>query len=1119
MKVPRRSWWLALFLIPLGLGLARLEFNVEVLDLLPADLPVVQGLRLYQQHFANTRELVITLDSPDPDHTEHAAAALAELLVNQTELQASVVWQPPWQDQPGQTAELIAYAWLNQAPNAWSDLQHRLQPDHIHPWLELVRERLATSFSPAELARAAYDPFDLTRLPAANPASRLQSNGGEELFSSSDGTFRVLFVQAPATLDNYRACVQWFQLLRDTVDAWHLSLPSQPTLTIGYTGQPAFMAEIGGGMERDMVRSVAGTTLVIGILFGLVHRRLFPLLWLLLLLSLILACTLALGGLLLGTLNVLSIGFAAILLGLSADYGLVLYQESRIQPHTPARTLQRELTPAILWAALTTSAAFFALTLSRLPGLAQLGTLVTLGILLAAIIMLRLFLPPLLARQRPPDNTDSRDSDIATRPASPAMLSRTASNRPLLLAWLVTGVLPIIAVLLLTRGAPILDHGSGALRPRDSAAYAALEQIKERMERPGEPLWLLMRGTNDAAVAARLDEVGLALDAATRSGWIDGYRLPAALWPNPDQQIANRPVIRTILDRQPLILNALEIQGFTDQAAAFTRQVFLTWEQATEQPAPFLPANPSARWLLDQFVTRGTSGHFALGLIHPAVDPVQLHAHLAPQLDDDDTWLTGWAVLGEQVLLRVRDELRWLSALMLFLLIGALALAFRRPAEVILSLLAVGFSLLCLLTIMAVAGWSWNLMNLMALPLLLGTTVDYSIHMQLALRRHAGNLAAIRRGTGRALLLCGATTFTGFGSLAWSANAGLASLGQICAAGLACATFTAVFLLPAWWRFATRNRPDPGSASHPSNSPTSPQPDKPSRLYRAGCWRLGLAVVRYLPGPLCVLAGRCAATLFRWLRPARFQVVHDNLLPLVNDQPPAAHAAARSLFRQFGTKLADLLRFESGQPVEDLFGELQGADVFFAALESRRGVLLVTPHLGNWEFGAPLLTRRGVKLLALTLEEPHAPLTELRRAARARWGIETLVIQQNPFAFLEVIRQLEQGAAVALLIDRPPPPTAVQVELFGRPFAASIAPAELARASGCIILPVTVLRHQHRYSAQVLPEIHYDRAALRDLNARRQLTQQILRAFEPALRQHPDQWFHFVPIWPPPGAR
>jgi hypothetical protein len=32
--------------------------------------------------------------------------------------------------------------------------------------------------------------------------------------------------------------------------------------------------------------------------------------------------------------------------------------------------------------------------------------------------------------------------------------------------------------------------------------------------------------------------------------------------------------------------------------------------------------------------------------------------------------------------------------------------------------------------------------------------------------------------------------------------------------------------------------------------------------------------------------------------------------------------------------------------------------------------------------------------------------------------------------------------------------------------------------------------------------------------ARQELTQQILRAFEPEIRQHLDQWYQFVPVWP-----
>jgi KDO2-lipid IV(A) lauroyltransferase len=124
-----------------------------------------------------------------------------------------------------------------------------------------------------------------------------------------------------------------------------------------------------------------------------------------------------------------------------------------------------------------------------------------------------------------------------------------------------------------------------------------------------------------------------------------------------------------------------------------------------------------------------------------------------------------------------------------------------------------------------------------------------------------------------------------------------------------------------------------------------------------------------------------------------------------------------------------------------------------------------------------------------------------------------LVVGRDAFAFVEIIKRLQAGEVVAMLIDRPPPPTAVEVQLFGRPFRASVAAAELARAAGCALVPVYVLRDTDGYAAAVLPEISYDRSALGNRAARRELTQEILRAFEPIIRQHPDQWYHFVPLW------
>jgi len=165
------------------------------------------------------------------------------------------------------------------------------------------------------------------------------------------------------------------------------------------------------------------------------------------------------------------------------------------------------------------------------------------------------------------------------------------------------------------------------------------------------------------------------------------------------------------------------------------------------------------------------------------------------------------------------------------------------------------------------------------------------------------------------------------------------------------------------------------------------------------------------------------------------------------------------------------------------------------------------------------LTERGLDFHVITLQEPGERLTDFRREARARWRVKTVVIGNDPFGFVEIIRLLESGATIALLMDRPLPANSTLVQLFGRPFPASVAAAELARASGCALLPGYVIRDGSSYTAHLLPQITYDRPALRDRAARQALTQRIMTAFEPVIQLHPDQWYHFVPIWPKASAR
>lgn len=286
-----------------------------------------------------------------------------------------------------------------------------------------------------------------------------------------------------------------------------------------------------------------------------------------------------------------------------------------------------------------------------------------------------------------------------------------------------------------------------------------------------------------------------------------------------------------------------------------------------------------------------------------------------------------------------------------------------------------------------------------------------------------------------------------------------------------------------------------------------------STLYRGGLWRVGLGAARRLPRSVSCAVGSLGATAYGTLAVTRRRIIESNLAPIVGDGPAAAATAGR-LLREFAIKLVDLWRFEAGVSMDPTFLAGDGWHHLTDALARRRGVLLVTPHLGNWELGAPLLASRGIRLAVVTQAEPGEDFTELRSQARSRQGIDTVVIGRDAFGSIPIIRKLEEGVAVAMLIDRPVA-NATTVELFGRPFAASLAPADLARVTGCAIVGVYVIRSRLGYSAHALPEFGYDRAQLGTRDGRRRFVQDIVRAFEPVIRQYAAQWFHFVPIWAP----
>jgi predicted exporter len=787
----RRPLFIVLVAILAFIGFRGVSFNVNIVDLLPPDLPEVKGLNRFMEDFGMMGELIVTLSEKDAEHLEEAAQSLAEHLRSHTDLVHRAAWQPAWIESPAAAAELPAFLWLNGPPEHVAALAERLEPDPVTARLEEALAALAGSLDPQEIGMSGYDPLGLLT-PGNGEGFNPDDAGigrGDAQFVSEDGTFRCLYVDPPEGVSNYKQQVGWIAKLREAIEAWRADDPARADIVVHYTGEPAFQAEIGGGMEEDMSGSVGLTGLLIMLLFWIMHRRLAPLFNMSILLVLILSITIIAGRLFFGELSVMSVGFAAILLGLAIDYGVIIYQEARQHPTLSGRELRRSITPTILWASITTAAVFFVLNFSSLPGITQLGTLVGTGILVGAAVMLLLFTPGAARAAR-------------VVPAPPLSTSTRSHPR---LALVFSLFVPLLgAGLLAWKGFPPLYTSFDALRPKVSPASDALDELTKRLTpEGGERLPLIVTAESSDAMTGKLPSVIAALDASVAAGHLRGYALVPDLWANRAHQEENRRTfMEKILPKEESLAVALDGAGFAEDPIQLVHTLFDAWRGLLDGPVPSRPHGETSARLLRNIILDGPERFSLLGFADPLPGVAPDVASRA--LEIPGVYVTGWRTLGPAVKPLITHDVRGVFTPMAGVLALMLVLVFRNWRDVTLALACMLFATVTLLATMSVFGMQWNFVNICAFPLLLGTSIDYAIHMILALKRENGDLPTIRRGISRALIFCGGSTMIAFGALARSSNSGLASLGFVCGAGILITMLTAVTFLPHWWRWLNR---------------------------------------------------------------------------------------------------------------------------------------------------------------------------------------------------------------------------------------------------------------------------------------------------------------------------
>ncbi|HRQ88794.1 MAG TPA: MMPL family transporter, partial [Bacteroidia bacterium] len=381
-----------------ALCVLRVHFNAVLYEMLPQDLPEVQGMDRINRYFSRDGQLIVTVKAREAREAEEAMISLETRLVREPRLVSATFRELTLPELVTHGGELLAWLWLNAPPEKLAALGDRLEEGKSESVIAEAMASVQDGFFDQETIVRSYDPLGLAKLGALmGQGDGAEGPSSPDPMSSSDGTFRVMYVEGMGVdFSDYRAAAKWLEKVRavaaDWEAEWERDHGGEDSVAVGLTGTPAFMGEVGTRMEFDMTTSVFSTMVLISLLFWWMHRQTKPLAWLISALMVVLTVTLVVGGILFGDLSVMSAGFAAILMGLAVDYGIVVYREA-YDSGDDARTLRRSVGPGIFWAAATTAAVFLSLNLSSLPGLSEMGNLVAIGIAASAVVMLYGFAP------------------------------------------------------------------------------------------------------------------------------------------------------------------------------------------------------------------------------------------------------------------------------------------------------------------------------------------------------------------------------------------------------------------------------------------------------------------------------------------------------------------------------------------------------------------------------------------------------------------------------------------------------------------------------------------------------------------------------------------------------
>jgi predicted exporter len=672
----------------------------------------------------------------------------------------------------------IGYQWANLMTAADLDeVSRKITPAAVNQALDEARQKLLQplSFLQKDLIRA--DPLNFrsliyAKLRSLNPIGGSDFAGGH--FLSRDGRNSLLIIETPVEITDYKGSERLIRALDEAIAA---TVPG----TIRATAISGHFYTVANAraIKADMLKVISASLLALGLIYLIFLRSRRGLLVFFLPLGVV-GPALALTAAIQGSISAITVGFGAVLLGVTIDYALHPYFALAAAPdRISTKKLVANLSPPIIGAGATTIGAFSTQLFSSLPGQRQLALFAIIGVLLALSTAL-LILPHFLRRKKAESETQAGAGD------SGRTSDKTLKKAP-------SPIIIIVWIVLLTA------CGWSAGKLKYAGDLRQLNLVPEKLRQTESDFHVTWGGVRNRAL---IFTTGPDRQAARASNdrLYEGLRqhftatdivslapvLPAVSTQTENRQrwhrFWNQERKKSLVDE---LLSIGERYGFSPAA-------FQPFFANLTRERPFLNED---YWrgcglssLFDALEKTTPTGFSILSL---APDRPKIIAGLKQNEKFAASTFVSPGLFNHEVGRVIARELK--RSVVLALLVVTLILLFwlRRPFQVFLALLPVLSGLLTMFGIMGALGYSFNLFNLVATILMIGLGVDYGIFMVYRLYRDLDPSAE------KAVLVSALTTLSGFGVLVLARHPALHSIGLTILLGVCGALPVVLWILPA----------------------------------------------------------------------------------------------------------------------------------------------------------------------------------------------------------------------------------------------------------------------------------------------------------------------------------